>query len=177
MPHSAGENKQYVKDFLLEHRPKTIIDIGAGAMMYGNLIRETIDAHVTAIEVWQPYIDFYPYDRVYNAVVQEDARLHNDYKADLVIAGDVLEHMAENEMKNLVDKILSQAKWLILSVPVIHYPQGHIEDNPYEEHVQEDLNHDELVRILGEPFQHKDFVQTGTYIYRGVTDEPHSESL
>ncbi len=167
MPHSAGENLDYVAEFLLERRPQTIIDIGAGAMMYGNLVRQTIKAHVTAIEVWQPYIDFYPYKKVYDAVIQKDARLHDDYNVDLVIAGDVLEHMSEEEMKELVAKIRSQAKWLILSVPVIHYPQGHLEDNPYEEHIQEDLNHDELVRILGEPFQYQDFVQTGTYIYKG----------
>lgn len=171
MPHSAGENKKYVKDFLLEHRPRTIIDIGAGAMMYGNLVRETIDAHITAVEVWQPYIDFYPYEKIYDSVVQEDARVYEDYAVDLVIAGDVLEHMTETDMKQLVSKILSQAKWLILSVPIIHYPQGHIENNPYEEHIQEDLNYAELVRILGTPFQYQDFVQTGTYIYRGVTNE------
>lgn len=170
MPHSAGENKEYVTAFLKAHRPETVIDIGAGAMMYGNLIREEIGnkPKITAIEVWQPYIDFYPYEKVYNEVIQVDARLHDDYNVDVVIAGDVLEHMSEEEMKELVTKIRSQAKWLILSVPVIHYPQGHLEDNPYEEHIQEDLNHDELVRILGDYHQYKDFVQTGTYIYKGV---------
>jgi hypothetical protein len=169
MPHSAGENREYVRAFLLKHRPKTIIDIGAGAMMYGNLIKETIKAKTTAIEVWQPYIDFYPYNKVYADVIQKDARLHDDYNVDLVIAGDVLEHMSEEEMKELVDKIRSQAKYLILSVPIIHYPQGHLEDNPYEEHIQEDLNYSELVRILGEPDEYQDFVQTGTYIYKGVS--------
>lgn len=170
MPHSAGENKEYVREFLKEHKPKTIIDIGAGAMMYGNLVRETLPgSQLTAIEVWEPYIQFYPYKKVYNKVVNVDARHYNNYDADLVIAGDVLEHMSESEMKELVDTILSKAKWLILSVPVIHYPQGHLENNPYEEHVQEDLNHDELVRILGEPEAYQDFVQTGTYIYKGVS--------
>lgn len=172
MPHSAGENKEYVREFLLDTRPESVIDIGAGAMMYGYLVRETLsNTNLTAIEVWEPYINFYPYNSVYNKVVQVDARLHDDWNADVVIAGDVLEHMTEDEMKALVKKILSKAKWLVLSVPIIHYPQGHIEDNPYEEHIQEDLNGDELRRILGEPYDFKDFNQTGTYIYKGKEHE------
>lgn len=167
MPHSAGENKEFVRTFLEKIKPYTIVDIGAGAMMYGHLIRETIDAHITAIEIWKPYIDFYPYDRVYDNVINSDARNYNDYNVDLVIAGDVMEHMSEADMCALALKIRAQAKWLLISVPIIHYPQGHIENNPFEEHIQEDLNYDELKRILGPPDLYKNFLQTGTYIYKG----------
>jgi hypothetical protein len=125
-----------------------ILDIGAGQGTYSKKFRQQFPtSNWIAVEVWQPYIDQYRLESLYNQVIALDAR-EVDYAGlsfqDLVIAGDVLEHMEKEEAVNLVDSILDHHRLLIISIPVIHMPQDAVFGNPYERHIKDDWTDSEI---------------------------------
>ena len=71
--------------------------MGAGQGTYLNLIREGLGAGVivNAVEVWQPYIDQFSLANRYDKLFNMDVREMINFKYDLVILGDILEHMSE----------------------------------------------------------------------------------
>ena len=167
MPYSAGENAEFVGTFLKGLGPETIIDIGPGAGFYADIARKNTDAHLTGIEVFDPYVKMFNLNDKYDRVITADVRDVGGFKADVVIAGDILEHLSELDMTIVVERMLEDCKYLIISVPIVHYPQDHSHDNEFEKHLQEDLNKDELVRLFGEPYLYKEYGVTGTFIYKG----------
>jgi hypothetical protein len=65
------------------------------------------------------------------------------------------------------------AHWGLISVPIIHYPQGAEYGNPYEVHVQDHLHPEDLRRDYG-PFTYEvEYEITGTFIkkFNGSRDE------
>ena len=63
----------------------------------------------------------------------------------VAIAGDVLEHMTKEEAILLVNHLLDHCKTVIISIPIIHMPQGELDHNPFEVHVKDDWSHEEVV--------------------------------
>lgn len=100
----------------------------------------------------------YKLNERYSSVVGCDARTL-DWKTlgryDVALAGDVLEHMTNEEAVTLVDGILTFCNTLIISIPVIHYPQGPYEGNPYEEHVKDDWTHEEMMTTWSKEIYHE----------------------
>lgn len=136
-----------------EARIKKIVDIGPGSGTYINLIKEENNccssAHWIGVEIWKPYIEQYNLERRYDQVLNQDIR-NVDWAAlgqiSAVIAGDVLEHITKEEAIVLVDKILSVADTLIVSIPIVHMPQDdHTYENPYEAHIKDDWSHEEVM--------------------------------
>jgi glycosyltransferase involved in cell wall biosynthesis/tetratricopeptide (TPR) repeat protein len=62
----------------------------------------------------------------------------NKFYYDVVILGDVLEHIEVNKAKKLIVDLYSIAKEIIVAVP-FEYIQEEIEGNPYQVHLQPDL--------------------------------------
>jgi hypothetical protein len=60
---------------------------------------------------------------------------------DYIIMGDILEHIPKYEAMNLVAKINSAGKKLLIAVPYM-YEQGEFEGNIHETHHQPDLTHE-----------------------------------
>ena len=63
---------------------------------------------------------------------------------DVIIIGDVLEHLTVEQSKELIDKVYQKCRQLIIIVPY-EYPQDEYDDNKYQIHKQEDLT-DEIFR-------------------------------
>ena len=137
MPHSHPFGKAWAGDLFAVTRPTTVLDIGAGAGMWVHALRHRAPEpqHWTALEVWEPYIDAYGLSMHYNMVIVGDVRTTSLPDVDLAIAGDVLEHMSQLDAELLVERLLHHARNVLVSVPVIHYEQGALEGNPYEEHL------------------------------------------
>jgi cyclopropane fatty-acyl-phospholipid synthase-like methyltransferase len=135
---------------------KTVVDIGPGSGTYVKLIREDagccVDANWIGVEIWKPYIEEFKLESRYTQVLNQDVRTV-DWAAlnpDVVIAGDVLEHMTKEDAVALVDRILQVAKTLIVSIPIRHMPQDeHTYPNPHEAHIKDDWSHDEVVATWG----------------------------
>lgn len=136
MPISSPEGKSEFVHFIDKYKPQSILDIGAGKGNYGTLIRIAHEPRILhAVEVWQPYIDEFNLSATYDKVFKEDVRDRDDFQYDLVILGDILEHMEKDQAMSVWEKVSKQAKYAILSIPIGYHPQGCVHDNPYEEHV------------------------------------------
>lgn len=168
MPHSLRENDRMVLDFVRANHVKRILDVGVGCGTYAHLLGGV--ANLDAIEVWRPYVQQYDLDRLYDAVYVGDVRdiaKSNDWNLsyDLIIFGDVMEHMTLDEAKAVWGWAHRVAVYGLISVPVVHWPQEGTE-NPYEAHVQEHLTVEQVLAHFG-PFQDwSKFDQTATFIRR-----------
>jgi 2-polyprenyl-3-methyl-5-hydroxy-6-metoxy-1,4-benzoquinol methylase len=135
---------------------KTVVDIGPGSGTYIKLIREDarccVDATWIGVEIWKPYIEEFNLGQRYTQVLNQDVRLV-DWAAlnpDVVIAGDVLEHMTKQDAIELVDQILAVSKTLIVSIPIRYMPQDeHAYANPHEAHIKDDWSHEEVLATWG----------------------------
>lgn len=170
MPGSVRENDQFVKQFVLMHDLSTVLDVGAGKGTYADLLAP-LGLVVDGIEVWPPYVKEFDLVNKYRSLTIEDARtavprIAKARRYDLVVFGDVLEHMTEEESLDLWKAAAKVAAYGLISVPVIHYPQGAEFGNPYEVHVQEHLT-PEHVRATFGPFDYEAvYSVTGTFIKR-----------
>lgn len=150
MPTSISEGKDWSLERFQRHQPNTVTDIGPGEGTYAKLFRP---AHHgvwwTAVEIHKPYITKYKlrntktrtdrYDEVHNLDARE-APAHLFHR-DLVICGDVLEHMPREDAVALLQRIAegpddnTGAHHILVSVPIVEAPQGEVDGNEYEAHV------------------------------------------
>lgn len=157
MPTSSIWGKQQTLDWFKtnESNIKTILDIGIGEGTYYNLLtNNNVCNHSEwiGIEVWEPYIEKYDLRSKYHKIINEDVRnidFNSIGKVSVTIAGDILEHITKEQSIVLVEKILDITDWFIISIPIIYYPQGEYDGNPYEEHVKPDWTHSEMMDTWG----------------------------
>jgi 2-polyprenyl-3-methyl-5-hydroxy-6-metoxy-1,4-benzoquinol methylase len=166
MGFSDPTNKPWTQEKIIELKPTTVLDVGAGQGVYLDLIRQGLGAEVivNAVEVWQPYIDQFDLENRYDKLFAIDVRDLTNFAYDLVILGDVLEHMSEDSAVELWDRISQQARHAIISIPIIHYHQDAINGNPYEVHVEEDWNTERVLKTFKGIVEHKEFPVTGVFI-------------
>lgn len=154
MPASAKEGKNITAGWVndLPHEFKRVLDLGVGKGTYSRLFRKhptkLSRAHWIGVEAWAPYIEQFDLRSQYHEIINQDIRLL-DYDAlkpiDIAIAGDVLEHVTKEEAIAIVDKVLKISPYMIISIPIIHYPQDAWEGNHYEIHVKDDWSHEEMI--------------------------------
>ncbi len=151
MPWSDGQGKDWAVEQYQRLRPATVLDLGAGAGTYAKLMRPHHRGHWTALEAWAPYVAEYGLTDLYDEVIVADARWVDRDRAfdrDLVIAGDVLEHMARPEATALIRGIQARAAHLLVSVPVLHLDQDDVGGNTFERHVDH-WTFDDMRAVLG----------------------------
>lgn len=147
MPTSDAEGKDWSLERFERVKPETVCDIGPGEGTYARLFRP---AHHgiwwTAVEIHKPYIAKYKLKNTktrtdcYDEIHVEDARESEDhlFHRDLVIAGDVLEHMPREDAVDLLQRIEAAGAWNILvSLPIVDSQQGEVDGNPHEAHVHQ----------------------------------------
>lgn len=145
MPYSSLEGKESVRLWLRYVQPKSVLDIGAGAGMYSRIVRqECPDAVLDAVEIFEPYVSMFKLHEKYDRIVIGDARDVNLPKRlpleryDVIIMGDVLEHMTHDEAQTLWCSMLPLSKRACIgSLPIVPYPQGPEHGNAHEAHVSE----------------------------------------
>lgn len=143
MPVSFTENKHKVQEWYQRIAPRgTVVDIGPGVGTYAQLIpaAERQQAHWVGVEIWGPYIEEYNLRDWYDNIIVADAR-YLDFSLipdiDLVIAGDVLEHMAKEDAVRLVLDWKQRAKNIIISVPIVDIHQVVTSGNVWETHLHQ----------------------------------------
>jgi hypothetical protein len=138
MPTSDPQGKDWALETYLKIRPSLVIDIGPGDGTYAKLLRPHHRAHWIGIEAWGPYIADYGLHELYDVVHVADARLVDwtwFLTTDVVIAGDVFEHMNRLQASVLIERLKQVVPNLIISTPVLHLDQGAVNGNPFERHV------------------------------------------
>ena len=168
MPGSARENDNFVLDFVQKNNIKTVLDIGCGKGTYYDLLSGEVTA-IDGVEVWQPYIEEFNLRSKYRFLIEKDVRELKPLDVsgyDMVVFGDVLEHMSLEDARNVWEWASWVAQYGLISVPIIHYPQGAEFGNPYEVHVQDHLHPEDIRREFG-PFETEALYEiTGTFIKR-----------
>lgn len=112
----------------------SILDVGA---CDGKWRRFLLDfPNMDAVEIYAPRI--WPLQGLYQNVFAGDIYdLKYDWY-DLVIFGDVIEHMTVERAKAVLDYAKEHCRDMIVAVPFL-YEQDEIGGNPWEKHVQDDL--------------------------------------
>ena len=114
----------------------TCLDVGPSDGKWYNLLGHhfTMDA----VEIFQPYIDRYHLRDYYRNVRCADiADVHYDWY-DLIIFGDVIEHMTVPQAQAVLTYARHHCSDMIVAVPFL-YAQPPCNGNMYEEHIQPDL--------------------------------------
>ncbi|SHH09200.1 Methyltransferase domain-containing protein [Jatrophihabitans endophyticus] len=126
--------------------PLTVLDVGPGVGTYAKLLAGLPIERIVGLEVWEPYVTTYRLSEYYDGIVIGDVRTAELPAADVVILGDVVEHMTRAEGIAVWERCAAVARRAVyLSIPIVHYPQHEIEGNPYEVHVEEDWSHEDVL--------------------------------
>ncbi|GHC38088.1 hypothetical protein GCM10010348_76720 [Streptomyces anthocyanicus] len=146
MPTSDAEGKDWSLSWFRYHLPNTVTDVGPGEGTYAKLFRPVHEGvWWTAVEIHRPYIKKFRLTstktrKMYDEIHVEDVRESEDhlFHRDLVIFGDVLEHMPRGSAVTLLETIVAAGAWNILvSVPIVDSPQGEVDGNPHEAHLHQ----------------------------------------
>lgn len=168
MPNSIRENDADVIAFVERHRAdtSTVLDVGPGEGTYHRMLSHLV-GRMDAVEIWEPNLADYELVERYDHVTLGDIRHYRYSKPyGLVIFGDVLEHLSVQDALAVFERARANARYVLVSVPIVHFPQGAIEGNHAETHLIEDPD-TELIPLLGNPIAIHRYRITGTFIYRG----------
>lgn len=144
MPFSYAYGKDAIARFFVDHIPRDcrILDVGPGVGTYADLLTPhgyTLDA----IEICGAYVQAYGLGEKYHRIVIGDVRALSLHEYDVVILGDVLEHLSVADAYG----VLSRCRVAVVAVPYL-LPQSSVTMelngatvvNPHEEHKQDDLS-------------------------------------
>lgn len=103
-------------------QPKTILDIGAGDGKVAAILRASPllqDVHITALEPdkdCNAKLRAAGYNDIINAMTHELYR-HHKQKYDVVIMGDVIEHLTHGEGRDLLEFLLYRSGYILIVTP------------------------------------------------------------
>ena len=131
---STREGKSEIKDFLLSKTPygSKILDVGAGGATYYFLLGPHYDWD--AVEIWHNtalYLSNF-YNKVYEGSIVD---FYYPEEYDLVIFGDVIEHLEVEDAQECIKRAKENAKAILIALPYDN-PQGAIYGNEAEIHRQ-----------------------------------------
>lgn len=130
--------KDTVCNWIRNNVPKdaTILDVGACDGKWKHLLPEY---DMDACEIFQPNADII--EDLYSYIFVGDIHDYRYDHYDLVIFGDVIEHMEVDRAQETLAYAKAHSGYMIVGVP-FQYPQGELYGNKYEEHLQPDLTFD-----------------------------------
>lgn len=142
MPGSSDLFIQEVEQTIRELNPSTVLDVGTGAGKYGTLIRRILpNTLIEGLEPDSSYIPRFNLENIYNSIHNLTAKEYinklwgTDKTYDLVIFGDVIEHMLKSEGKDILEFFCYRTKHILVLYPD-HYIQYNYENShPLENHV------------------------------------------
>ena len=132
---SYGYGKDKVCSWVRKNFPKdaTVLDVGACDGNWQRLLAEY--TNMDAVEAFAPNLSrLRGYRNVFHADIRNFAYGHYD----LIIFGDVIEHLPVEDAQLVLEYAKPRCRDLIIAVPFL-YEQGAIYGNPYEVHIQDDL--------------------------------------
>ena len=135
---SYDYGKIEVVNYIYQHFApgSSCLDVGACDGKWHDLLGHYLV--MDAVEVWAPNIREHRLKDKYRRVWECDAYDFRYDRYDLIIFGDVIEHMAVERAQRVLEYARGRCTDMIIGVP-FNYPQDAIYGNPYEKHIQPDL--------------------------------------
>ena len=114
-------------DELISIQPKTVYDVGCGDGFYGKLVKLFLkDATVIGIEKCTDYVSKWHLETIYDLIINADIiDVASTITGDLIIFGDVLEHVEKQHVKEILDAVVPNFKYIIINSPLGFQPQPH----------------------------------------------------
>lgn len=136
--YSCSVYKQEVEEYLKKYPSTyTILDVGAGCGTYYNLLSNHFPI-IDAVEVFSPNIEEFDLTNKYRHVFNEDIRNFKFDYYDIIIYGDVIEHLSVEDAQKIINYSYNKCDVMLIAVPFL-LEQETIYDNKYEIHLQPDL--------------------------------------
>ena len=134
---SYGYGKREVCGWVLSTFPgdAEILDVGACDGLWRRLLPQYPD--MDAVEAYWPNA-LRLHGTGYRQVFSADIRNFEYDHYDLIIFGDVIEHLPVKDAQAVLQYAWPRCRDMIVAVPW-RYKQGEIYGNPYERHIQDDL--------------------------------------
>lgn len=138
---SFGEGKEFVTGWAHGKFKKgaTCLDVGACDGVWAKRLGNYLV--MDAIEIYQPNIERNNLKSMYRKVIQGNIAEFEYEWYDLIIFGDVIEHLDVETAQKVLEYAMPRCTDLVVSVPFL-YRQGASYGNQWETHVQEDLTPD-----------------------------------
>lgn len=135
---STDEGKKEIVNWIHEHfkQGETCLDVGACDGKWSDLLRGYLK--MDAAEIYGPNIINNNLVSKYDYIWSGDIKDYKYDQYDLIIFGDVIEHMDIAKAKKVLRYAKGRCKDYIVGVPYL-YRQDAIYGNPYEVHIQWDL--------------------------------------
>jgi 2-polyprenyl-3-methyl-5-hydroxy-6-metoxy-1,4-benzoquinol methylase len=143
MPFSVSDHREEIKAYIrgrFSHSSASVLDVGPGSGIYVDLLSDCYD-NIDCVEIHEPYVAKFGLREKYRRVFVGDVREFDFEWYDLIILGDVLEHMSFQDARKLLTRIHPKCSEIIVSIPYLS-EQGPCYDNAHERHVQNDLTHE-----------------------------------
>jgi len=138
LPSSTNRHLSTAAEAIRTSGAESVLDVGIGCGKWGLLCREYLDVFqgrtkpeewkvkIFGVEGYEPYKRYYPwlahiYDGICWNSIQDSFEFFIDGESgyDLVIAGDVIEHLTKTDALNVLGKLSWIArKRMILSIPI-----------------------------------------------------------
>lgn len=135
---SLNKGKKEAVQWIKENFEKgaECLDVGACNGKWFDLVGDYLT--MDAIEIWMPNIRKYELAKKYRMVMCSDIIKANYLFYDLIIFGDVLEHMSVSEAQKVIEYARPRCRDMLIAIPFL-YEQGAKNGNPFEIHIQDDL--------------------------------------
>ena len=136
---STDAGKANILKYILENIDKNakILDVGFGSGVYGKLLRAFYYQNIDGVDVYSENIKEMGLDLIYDTIFIENILDFDFDFYNLIIMGDVLEHIDLESSKKLLSKFINENKCdhIIISIPY-EYEQEEVYGNKYEKHLQ-----------------------------------------
>ncbi len=122
MPLSDKRFDAKVEEFLTSTPMERYLDIGCGAGKYGKMLKRiNPSAYVVGIEADNDYIEKYGtrdiYDELRNDRVENFIRKNLSFTTDIVLMGDLLEHLFKSDGLDLLHFMVYRSKHIVCIFP------------------------------------------------------------
>lgn len=175
MPWSADENRDFIKAQI--NRGDIVLDVGVGAGIWSDLLLNSV-SRIDGVEIYEPYIARFDLRRKYRHLYIGDF-LYLEIPLGtytVLILGDVLEHFTPEDAIRVWDKartIVGPNGKVLVSTPIIEWPQGSVDGNDHEAHLSF-FTMEDLMTLPG-VYKHQQGTQIGSVVAHGKESEKLSD--
>ena len=129
-----SESVKWIKEHFKKNA--TCLDVGPCDGKWSDLLRDYLI--MDGVEIYAPNIDKHNLSAKYRNIFRADVRGFQYEYYDLIIFGDVLEHMSIEDAQKVIEYAAPRCENFLIAVPYKWVNRSHY-GNPWEIHIQDDL--------------------------------------